>query len=56
MANAALIKSALGGSQNGYLGIFLLPGQYYRLADTPFILLPEPGRTETVPEWKLTGE
>ena len=55
-ANAASVESALGGGQNGYLGLVLLPGHYTRISTAAFERLPNPGRTATVPEWTTLGE
>ena len=49
--NAASIECDLGGGQNGYLGLILLPEQYERVYETAFFLPPEIGRTAHVPEW-----
>ena len=36
MANAASVKCDLGGGQNSYLGLILLPEQYARFSGTAF--------------------
>ena len=53
--NAASAEINLDGCQNGYLGLKFTPKKYAHISDTPFILLPNPVITETVPAWTLTG-
>ena len=48
-ANAASVKCNLGGSQNGYTGLILLPKQYELVSGTAFVLPPDPGQTAHIP-------
>ena len=51
MENVASIECNLGGGQNGYIDLILLPKQYDRLYDTAFVLPPDPGQTAHVPTY-----
>ena len=55
-ANPASVEGNLGGGQNDYLGLILLPEQYARVYCTASVRLPDPGRTAHVPEWMPPGE
>ena len=55
-ANAASVEYDLGGGQNGYLGLILLPKQYARVSGTAFVLPPNPVLTAHVPAWTVPTE
>ena len=48
-ANAASGEINLRGGYKGYFEIILPPNQYARIANTPFVCLPNQIRTERVP-------
>ena len=54
--NATLVGNNLGGGQNGYLGVFLIPEQYGCISSTAFVRPPNLGIMVTVPAWTPNGD